>query len=323
VRGCFNYIYIYINWVGSFLTWIIFIINFFLIIIPVLLNVAFITLLERKVLGYSQLRKGPNKVGGGGIFQPFNDAIKLFSKESTHPVKGNNKIFLYSPVIAMSISILIWVSYPSLGTLSQSFSIIIIYIVIRMNIYPLIISGWSSNSNYAIIGRLRGVAQTISYEIRLALILMFIFIFRSTLSVYSSMVTFFYFRKFLIFFPLTIIWLISCVAETNRTPFDFAEGESELVSGFNIEYGSGGFALIFMAEYASIYFISTLFVLLFFSHKIRSFITPLIASFFVFIWIWLRATLPRYRYDMLISLAWFSFLPSRLLILAYRLFLVL
>lgn len=300
--------------------WLIFIINFIIIIIPVLINVAFITLLERKILGYSQIRKGPNKVGVGGLLQPFNDAIKLFSKEIIRPVKRNNSLFLFSPIIAISLRILIWISYPSMGTLSQSFSIIIIYIIMRMNIYPLIISGWSSNRNYAMIGGLRGVAQTISYEIRLALILIFIFIFRATLRIYSSLIASFFFFKIIIFFPLSAIWLISCVAETNRTPFDFAEGESELVSGFNIEYGSGGFALIFMAEYARIYFISTLFVLIFFSRKVNSVFLAIFTSLLVFIWVWLRTTLPRYRYDILIGLAWFRFLPSRLIIFFYRLY---
>lgn len=265
------------------------------------------------------MRKGPNKVGVGGLLQPFNDAIKLFSKEMLRPSKSNRVAFAGAPLVSLTLSLFVWFSYPAFGCLRQSYSIIIIYTILRMNIYPLILSGWASNSNYAIVGSLRGVAQTISYEIRLALVMIFILIFSSTLRIYSVTSVSFFFGKLFIFLPLAGMWLISCVAETNRTPFDFAEGESELVSGFNVEYGSGGFALIFMAEYARIYFISTLFTLIFFSTTLRGLITPLIRCFMVFFWIWLRATLPRYRYDMLIGLAWFIFLPSRLVILFFRL----
>lgn len=231
-------------------------------------------------------------------------------------------MFFYSPILAISLRLFIWVSYPSFGSLRQSFSIIIIYIILRINIYPLIVSGWSSNRNYAIVGRLRGVAQTISYEISLALILIFLLILRTTLRLYSSGVSLRFFGKLFRFLPLSAMWLISCVAETNRTPFDFAEGESELVSGFNIEYGSGGFALIFMAEYARIYFISTLFALLFLCPYVNSIILPIFRSGLVFFWIWLRATLPRYRYDMLINLAWFRFLPASLVILILSIILI-
>lgn len=249
--------------------------------------------------------------------QPFNDAIKLFTKETSSPLKRNCAIFFYSPVFAITFRLLIWITYPSFGGLSQSFSLIIVYIVIRINVYPLMLSGWSSNSNYAILGRLRGVAQTISYEISLALILIFFLLLISRLSLYISTVSLSFYSKFFVFFPLSIVWLISCVAETNRTPFDFAEGESELVSGFNIEYGSGGFALIFIAEYASIYFIGRLFTLLFFSSKVGSIFFPLMTRGLVFVWVWLRSTLPRYRYDILIGLAWFTFLPSSLLTLFF------
>lgn len=258
----------------------------------------------------------------GGLLQPFNDAIKLFSKEIVRPSKSNYVAFSVAPIVSLTLSLLVWASYPVFSALRESYSIIIIYIILRINIYPLIISGWASNRNYAIIGGLRGVAQTISYEISLALVFIFILMFRSTLSLYSSSITSSFFGKLLIFLPLTAIWLISCVAETNRTPFDFAEGESELVSGFNVEYGSGGFALIFIAEYARIYFISTLFTLVFFTKTISDIILPVIRCGLVFFWIWLRATLPRYRYDMLISLAWFTFLPASLLILFFSLFCV-
>lgn len=282
-----------------------------------MINVAFITLLERKVLGYRQLRKGPNKVGFGGVVQPFNDAIKLFTKENINPRRRNKIIFILSPVIGIILRLRIWISIPNSMSLRITLSLIFIYIVMRINIYPLIISGWSSNSNYAIIGALRGVAQTISYEIRFALLILFVIIICGSIRIYSVVGEGNYIFKSLIFFPVIGLWLISSVAETNRTPFDFAEGESELVSGFNVEYGSGGFALIFIAEYARIYFMSVFFCLIFLMKRINTIILPLMRTFLVFFWIWLRCTLPRYRYDILISLAWFSILPASLYLLFY------
>jgi len=291
--------------------------NFIFIIIPVLVNVAFITLLERKILGYSQLRKGPNKVGFGGIPQPFNDAIKLFSKEIVLPITSNLFLFLLGPTIAIVFRLLIWSRIPVSGRINTRISIILIYMLLRINIYPLIISGWSSNRNYASIGCLRGVAQTISYEIRFALIILFFTLSRGTLNFNLLMQENAYFLKGLFFIPILGLWIISCLAETNRTPFDFAEGESELVSGFNVEYGSVGFALIFIAEYARIYFISTMISILFFSWKIFSLQNIFITRVIVFFWVWVRTTLPRYRYDILMSLAWVSILPVSLIIVFY------
>merc|ERR1712117_84973 len=187
------------------------------LIICILVNVAFITLIERKILGYSQIRKGPNKVRIIGLIQPFNDAIKLFSKELVIPNQSNKFQFFLSPILGLIIVLIIFFSFPFFEiNFSIRISIIFIYIIIRINIYPLLFSGWSSNRKYALLGSLRAVAQT-----------------------------------------------VSCVAETNRTPFDFAEGESELVSGFNIEYGRIIFALIFIAEYASIIFIRIIFSIFF------------------------------------------------------------
>nr|YP_010261319.1 NADH dehydrogenase subunit 1 [Gomphus vulgatissimus]UIB40226.1 NADH dehydrogenase subunit 1 [Gomphus vulgatissimus] len=279
----------------------------------VLVGVAFLTLLERKVLGYIQIRKGPNKVGYCGVVQPFSDAIKLFTKEQTFPMTSNYLPYYMSPVFSLFTSLLVWLIMPFyFGLFTFNLGLLFFLCCTSMGVYTVMIAGWASNSLYALLGGLRAVAQTISYEVSLALILMsFIFLAGGySLELFTS---YQYFGWFMfISFPLMLIWFASCLAETNRTPFDFAEGESELVSGFNIEYSSGGFALIFMAEYASILFMSMLFVILFLGGDVYSFMFILKLVFISFLFIWIRGTLPRFRYDKLMYLAWKSFLPISL-----------
>lgn len=289
-----------------------------LLIVCVLVRVAFLTLLERKVLGYIQIRKGPNKVGIIGIPQPFCDAIKLFTKEQTYPLLSNFLPYYLSPVFSFFLSLLTWICIPILINL-YNFNLGILFFLCctRLGVYTVIIAGWSSNSNYALLGRLRAVAQTISYEVSLALILLsFIFLIGN-----YNLLNFILYQKYLwflvIIFPIGLVWFRSCLAETNRTPFDFAEGESELVSGFNVEYRRGGFALIFLAEYSRILFISILFVLLFLGGDINSFLFYLKLIFISFVFIWVRGTLPRFRYDKLMYLAWKVFLPFSLNYLIY------
>nr|YP_009487627.1 NADH dehydrogenase subunit 1 [Anopheles costai]YP_009487874.1 NADH dehydrogenase subunit 1 [Anopheles forattinii]YP_009487978.1 NADH dehydrogenase subunit 1 [Anopheles nr. costai SP02_17_3]AWB98224.1 NADH dehydrogenase subunit 1 [Anopheles costai]AWB98354.1 NADH dehydrogenase subunit 1 [Anopheles costai]AWB98575.1 NADH dehydrogenase subunit 1 [Anopheles costai]AWB99004.1 NADH dehydrogenase subunit 1 [Anopheles forattinii]AWB99511.1 NADH dehydrogenase subunit 1 [Anopheles nr. costai SP02_1 len=284
-----------------------------LLVICVMVGVAFLTLLERKVLGYIQIRKGPNKVGFNGLLQPFSDAVKLFTKEQTYPLLSNYISYYFSPVFSLFLSLLIWMCIPYLIKL-YSFNLGILFFLCctSLGVYTVMIAGWSSNSNYALLGGLRAVAQTISYEVSLALILLsFIFLIGN-----YNFLNFFNYQSYIWFiffcFPLGLVWLASCLAETNRTPFDFAEGESELVSGFNVEYSSGGFALIFLAEYSSILFMSMLFVVIFLGSDIYSFMFFLKLTFISFIFIWVRGTLPRFRYDKLMYLAWKSFLPLSL-----------
>jgi len=290
------------------------------LIICILINVAFITLLERKILGYSQIRKGPNKVRIIGLLQPFNDAIKLFSKEVVIPSISNNIQFFIAPMLALVIVLIVFFSFPFFEiNISISISLIFVYIILRINVYPVLFSGWSSNRKYALLGRLRSVAQTISYEVRLALMLMFYLSISTSLRIFVVIKLNYFWLKIFIFLPIVGIWLISCIAETNRTPFDFAEGESELVSGFNIEYGRVMFALIFIAEYASIIFIRIVFSIFFIAFKRNSFSLYILSTIIIRVWIWVRTTLPRYRYDKLINLAWKIYLPIVLVMLIYSL----
>nr|CAH59759.1 NADH dehydrogenase subunit 1 [Sesia bembeciformis] len=283
------------------------------LVLGVLIAVAFLTLLERKVLGYIQIRKGPNKLGFLGILQPFSDAIKLFTKEQTYPLNSNYLSYYFSPVVGFILSLMIWMIIPYyFNLLSFNLGFLFFFCVTSLGVYTVMVAGWSSNSNYALLGGLRAVAQTISYEISLALILLssiiLIMDFNLLLLGNYQMLIWFVF----LMFPLGLCWMSSSLAETNRTPFDFAEGESELVSGFNIEYSSGGFALIFLAEYSSILFMSLLFVLVYLGGYDLTFFFYLKLGLLSFLFIWVRGTLPRYRYDKLMYLAWKSYLPISL-----------
>lgn len=275
----------------------------------VLVGVAFLTLLERKVLGYIQIRKGPNKVGYIGIFQPFRDAVKLFNKEVLLVYKSRDYLFYICPIIIFFIMLVNWLFLPvNTNIYYINYSILIVIIVLTIIGYQFLLIGWSSNSMYSIIGAIRALAQTLSYEVRFIMIILVLIILRERYSLVDFGVWQAYIWFIVIVRPMFVVFFISILAELNRTPADFVEGESELVSGFNIEYFSGGFALIFMAEYGIIIFFSYLLLLLF---------TSLLYSIYIYIYInlmvllviFMRGLLPRIRYDELIYLCWKIILP--------------
>nr|BCP51383.1 ND1 [Valvata hokkaidoensis] len=279
----------------------------------ILLAMAFYTLLERKGLSYMQTRKGPNKVGIMGILQPFADAMKLFLKENMSPSGANSYIFFLAPGLALFIALLLWRTYPSdSATKYLKYGILFFMCVTALNVYSTLLAGWSSNSKYAFLGALRAAAQTISYEVSMILILLFPIFMTSSMSFDTFSMTK-YWLLFL-FSPVFFMWICSIVAETNRAPFDFAEGESEIVSGFNIEYGAAGFAMLFMAEYMNILVMSMITTvtflgasnILFYNSSMIFTMKILLVSF---IFIWTRVAYPRFRYDLLMTLTWKSFLP--------------
>ena len=282
---------------------------------------AYLTLFERKVLGYSQIRKGPNVVGLYGILQPLADGVKLFTKETIVPSHANLGLFLACPIFALSLGMMPWFFYikksNSLeeysGIMNHPYSLLILLVFMGFGIFTIAFSGWSSNSKYAFLGSVRAVAQMVSYEVSMYLILMSIIgismscnlyqIFKTQALTYSNVFA---------MWPLALMFLVTLLAETNRAPFDLSEGESELVSGYNVEYSAMPFALFFLAEYSHIIASSWLWVILFFGGYWGSsfyFIIPYHAAFIVFFFVWSRATLPRFRYDLLMGLMWKQYLP--------------
>nr|YP_003875586.1 NADH dehydrogenase subunit 1 [Caprella mutica]ADA69731.1 NADH dehydrogenase subunit 1 [Caprella mutica] len=291
------------------------VLNYLVLMILVLVCVAFVTLMEQKLLGGVQIRLGPSKVGFWGILQPFSDAVKLFSKEYTFPRVSNNFLFLLMPFFSLFLMLSLWMVFPLVfGGFCFSLGILFFICVMSLAVFPILAAGWSSNSKYPMLGGLRGVAQMVSYEVSLLTILLSL-IWASNSLEFSEMKENSGF-SIGFFFPLMMVWFVSSLAETNRTPYDFSEGESELVSGFNTEYSAGGFTLIFMAEYASIIFMGALFSV-FFLFSLNSLFFCFFSVFMVFMFVWVRGTLPRYRYDKLMNLAWKSFLPVSLMMLGY------
>nr|YP_009113452.1 NADH dehydrogenase subunit 1 [Hynobius kimurae]AFK28516.1 NADH dehydrogenase subunit 1 [Hynobius kimurae] len=293
------------------------IINPLLYIIPVLLAVAFLTLVERKVLGYMQLRKGPNIVGPMGVLQPLADGLKLFIKEPIRPSTSSQVLFIIMPVLALTLSLVIWIPLPMPNNLSNiNLGILFILALSSLAVYSVLGSGWSSNSKYALIGSLRAVAQTISYEVTLGLILLCLVLMTGSFSLTNFNKTQEFLWLIIPAWPMAMMWFTSTLAETNRAPFDLTEGESELVSGFNVEYAGGPFALFFLAEYANILLMNTLSTILFlgvtydcYQPEMFTLNLMLKATILSMLFLWVRASYPRFRYDQLMHLIWKNFLP--------------
>nr|YP_001650801.1 NADH dehydrogenase subunit 1 [Aeoliscus strigatus]BAF74925.1 NADH dehydrogenase subunit 1 [Aeoliscus strigatus]BBU25709.1 NADH dehydrogenase subunit 1 [Aeoliscus strigatus] len=303
------------------------ILNPLALIVPVLLAVAFLTLLERKVLGYMQLRKGPNIVGPYGLLQPIADGLKLFIKEPVRPSTSSPVLFLLAPMLALTLALTLWAPMPRTWRLKDlNLGILFILALSSLAVYSILGSGWASNSKYALIGALRAVAQTISYEVSLGLILLSIIIFTGGFTLHTFNVTQEATWLILPAWPLSAMWYISTLAETNRAPFDLTEGESELVSGFNVEYAGGPFALFFLAEYANILLMNTLSATLFLGASHIPTVPELTAvnlmtkaALLSVMFLWVRASYPRFRYDQLMHLIWKNFLPLTLAMVIWHL----
>lgn len=290
--------------------------------ISALLAVAFFTLLERKGLRYFQLRKGPNKVGLIGLPQPLSDAVKLFRKEYIKPILVNYFPFLICPFLRLFFCLLLWILFNSYFFVSiGGIRIILFLCVSRIGVYTVMGAGWFSNSKYALLGSVRAVAQSISYEVRISLILISCLLLVGRINLISLLKYQFICWILVINFFMFIIWVVSIIAETHRAPFDFAEGESELVSGFNVEYGAIGFALLFIAEYGNILFIRFLCGAIFLGGGLlnisRGLSISIVMRILSVLFIWVRARYPRYRYDLLIYLIWKRYLPCVLIILIF------
>nr|YP_009480279.1 NADH dehydrogenase subunit 1 [Navis striatus]AIZ58457.1 NADH dehydrogenase subunit 1 [Navis striatus]AIZ58470.1 NADH dehydrogenase subunit 1 [Navis striatus]AMX74124.1 NADH dehydrogenase subunit 1 [Navis striatus] len=289
--------------------------SFLILIVMVLVSVAFFTLMERKVLGYIHFRKGPNKVGYMGILQPFSDVIKLFSSEVNFMKLMNLLMFLFIPFLAMLLMMMFWLFYIwKFNQLELEFAFIYFLCVSSLGVYVIFGGGWASNSKYALLGSYRGLAQIISYEVSLAILLISFLLLCSDYSIFSIVSFQKNFWMLWGFFSLVLVWMVSLLAETNRAPFDLSEGESELVSGYNVEYGSYSFAILFMAEYGNMIFMSLISCVLFIG-SLGSFCLYLILLMYLFLLI--RGTLVRYRYDKLMMLSWKSILPFSILFLFF------
>jgi NADH:ubiquinone oxidoreductase subunit H len=297
------------------------------LILPLLLGVAFLVLAERKVMAFVQRRKGPDVVGSFGLLQPLADGLKLIIKEPISPSSANFFLFRMAPVATFMLSLVAWAVVPfDYGMVLSDLNIGLLYLfaISSLGVYGIIIAGWSSNSKYAFLGALRSAAQMVSYEVSIGLILITVLICVGSCNLSEIVMA----QKQIWFgiplFPVLVMFFISCLAETNRAPFDLPEAEAELVAGYNVEYSSMGFALFFLGEYANMILMSGLCTLLFLGGWLPILDLPIFKKipcsiwfsikvlFFLFLYIWVRAAFPRYRYDQLMGLGWKVFLPLSL-----------
>ena len=298
-----------------------------LIVVPLLLFIAYLTYFERKVIGAIQLRKGPNVVGPFGLFQPIADGIKLLTKETIFPENSNKLIFIFSPILTFTLALIGWAVIPidyKIVLADINVGVMYIFAVSSLGVYGIIMAGWASNSRYAFLGALRSAAQMISYEVSIGLIIISVLITSGSLNLTEIVMKQQNMWYVIPHFPMFIIFFISTLAETNRAPFDLPEAESELVAGYNVEYSSMSFGLFFLGEYGNMILMSSMSTILFlggwlppfdisFFENIPGFIWFLLkVTFLLFLFLWVRATLPRYRYDQLMRLGWKVFLPLSL-----------
>lgn len=302
-------------------SYLLLIIKFVLIIITVLIGVAYYTLCDRKIMAAMQRRSGPNVVGLWGLLQPLADGLKLFLKEFIVPNQSNKVLYFLAPCLSFMLSILNWIVIPSnfeTVLVDLNLSVLFIFAISSVGVYGIILAGWSSNSKFAFLGSLRSVSQVISYEIALSLLALPVLYAASSLNL-NDIVLFQEINgwNYLPMLPIFLMFTISGLAETNRVPFDLPEAEAELVAGYNIEYSGMGFALFFLAEYSNMLLMSSLIIILFLGGW-DGFLFPsyiwygIKMALLVFFFVWVRGTLPRYRYDQLMKLGWKVFLPLSL-----------
>ncbi len=299
-----------------------------LIILPLMIFIAYLTYFERRVIGAIQLRKGPNVVGPFGLFQPLADGLKLLTKETVVPTNSNKLIFLFSPILTFTLALVAWAVIPidyDIVLSNINVGILYVFAISSLGVYGIIMAGWSSNSRYAFLGALRSAAQMISYEVSIGLIIINILLTVGSLNLTEIVLAQKNLWFFIPHFPVFLIFFISTLAETNRAPFDLPEAEAELVAGYNVEYSSLAFGLFFLGEYGNMILMSSLTTILFlggwyppFDYDFLYFIPGFFWFFLkvciiLFLFLWIRATLPRYRYDQLMRLGWKVFLPISLL----------
>jgi len=303
---------------------LILILKILLIIVPLLLSVAYFTLAERKIMASIQRRRGPNVIGYLGLLQPLADGLKLFIKETILPTSANIFIFLLAPLLTFFLSLMGWVVIPfgeNLVVANVNIGLLYLFAISGLSVYGIILSGWSSNSKYAFLGSLRSASQMVSYEVSIGFIVISVVLCCGSFNLSELIFSQSRVWYCLPLFPMFLIFFVSALAETNRHPFDLPEAEAELVSGYNVEYSAMGFALFFLGEYANMLLMSSLTSILFFGGWLPilniapfTFIPGSVwfgakICIFVVLFCWIRAALPRYRYDQLMSLGWKTFLP--------------